>query len=177
MALLNRLELKNLADFTPEDHAALKDLQEQITFGLPPTTWTPGELTPWRVLLWEDDRLISHVGILERTIDVGSQPVHVAGIRSVMTRPTHRGQGYASQAMTRAADFIAESLPHAEHGLLCCLDIRVPLYRSLGWSVIPDRTIYDQPEGPTVCPVNIMVKPFRGIPWPAGEVNLKGLPW
>jgi GNAT superfamily N-acetyltransferase len=174
---LIRIDVKELSAFTPQDHAALDGLREHIEFGLPPTTWTPGEETPWRVLLWEDDQLVSHVGILERTIDVGGQSVHVAGIRSVMTRPTHRGKGFASQAMTRAAEHIATSMPQAEHGLLCCLDIRVPLYRSLGWSVIPDRTIYAQPEGPTVCPVNIMVKPFRGKPWPAGEVNLKGLPW
>jgi GNAT superfamily N-acetyltransferase len=172
-----RIEVRPLAEFTAREHAALDELRSHIEFGLPPTTWLPGEQTPIRVLLWEDDRLVRHVGIMERTIEVGGQPVHVAGIRSVMTLPSHQGKGYASQAMARAAEYVAESMPQAEHGLLCCLDIRVPLYSRLGWSVIPDRTIYEQPEGPTVCPVNVMVKPFRGRPWPGGEVNLKGLPW
>lgn len=171
------IELKKLADFTPAEHAALDDLRGEITFGLPPTTWLPMELTPWRVLVWDDDRMVSHVGIMERTIEVGGRPVHVAGIRSVMTRPSQRGRGLASQAMERAQRFVDDSLPRAEHGLLLCLDVRVPLYSRLGWSVVPDRTIYDQPEGPTVSPVNTMVRPFRGRPWPQGEVNLKGLPW
>lgn len=172
-----RIEVRELASFDEHTNAEFEVLRSQIEFGLPPTTWYPGELTPIRVLLWEDDRLVSHIGIMERIIEVGGRPVHVAGVRSVMTLPSHQGRGYASQAMTRTAEYIAESMPQAEHGLLCCLDRRVPLYSRLGWSVIPDRTVYEQPEGPTVCPVNIMVKPFRGKPWPGGEVDLKGLPW
>jgi GNAT superfamily N-acetyltransferase len=172
-----RIEVRELSAFGDREHAGLDDLRALIEFGLPPTTWLPSEDTPWRVLLWEDDLLVSHVGVMERTIDVGGQPVHVAGIRSVMTRPSHRGKGYASQAMDRTAAFIADELPKVEHGLLVCLDTRVPLYSRLGWQVVPDRVVYEQPQGLTANPVNTMVKPFRGRPWPAGEVNLKGLPW
>lgn len=171
------LELKPLAEFTAADHAGLAALRGEIEFGLPPTTWMPLDQTPWRVLGWDDGRIVSHVGIMDRTIAVGGVPVHVAGIRSVMTLPSVRGRGYASCAMTRAAEFIDAEMPKAEHGLLLCLDVRVPLYARLGWSIVPSRTVFEQPEGPTASQVNTMVKPFRGRPWPAGEVDLQGLPW
>jgi len=171
------IAVKRWSDFTDEDRAGFDALREQITFGLPPTTWTPMEETPWRVLLWEDGRLVSHVSVMDRTIQVGGRPVHVAGIRSVMTLPEARGRGYASQLMARAAELIPREIPSAEHGLLLCLDIRVPLYSRLGWRVVDAPTYFEQPEGRTRSQVNTMVKPFKDKPWPAGEVDLCGLPW
>lgn len=172
-----RVEVKRWADFTEADRAGFYALRGEIEFGLPPTTWMPMPETPWRVLLWEDERLVSHVSVMERTISVGGQPVHVAGIRSVMTLPAARGRGYASRLMERAAELIRDELPQAEHGLLLCLDIRVPLYARLGWRVVEAPTYFEQPEGRTRSQVNTMVKPFRGKPWPLGEVDLRGLPW
>lgn len=172
-----RIEFRPLASFTEHDHAQLASLREEIDFALPPTTWMPTGETPWRVLVWQNGHLVSHVGIMERTILVAGAPVHVAGIRSVMTRPALRGKGYASMGMTRAAQYIADEMPRAEHGLLLCLDIRVPLYERLGWLIVREPTYYDQPEGRTRGPVNTMVRPFRGRPWPPGEIDLQGLPW
>jgi GNAT superfamily N-acetyltransferase len=172
-----RVELRPLSAFTSRETEQLASLRDEIEFGLPPTTWLPPADTPWRVLVWQDDLLVSHVGIMERTIHVGGRPVHVAGIRSVMTRPAQRGRGYASAGMVRAAQYVADELPRAEHGLLLCLDIRVPLYSRLGWTVVPARTYFEQPEGRTASLVNTMVKPFRGRPWPPGEIDLQGLPW
>src|SRR5262245_21948601 len=120
--------VKNLADFTEQERDDLRGLSVQIDFGTPPLVWTPMAETPWRILVYEDGQLVTHVSVMERTVRVGGAPVHVAGIRSVMTAPAARGRGHASQAMARAAEFIADELPRAEHGLLLCIDRRVPLY-------------------------------------------------
>ena len=88
-----------------------------------------------------------------------------------------RGRGYASTAMARAADFIENELPRAEFGLLLCIDKRIALYQRAGWQLVTDRVRFEQPEGTVDCPVNVMVRPFRGRAWPAGDVDLRGLPW
>jgi hypothetical protein len=172
-----RIELRKLADFTPRDHEQLGALRDEIDFGIPPHTWTSGEDTPWRVLLWVGDRLASHVGILERQIRVGDEPVTVAGIRSVMTLPAMRGRGYASMAVSRANEFIAADLPGSDFALLICLDTRVALYGRLGYEVVAEPTVFEQPTGLAFNPINSMVRPFRGRAWPAGRVDLCGLPW
>lgn len=171
------IELRNLSSFGDREHDQLAKLRAEIDFEIPPKIWTLAEDTPWRVLVWEEDRLIGHVGVLSREIAVGGQPLVVAGIRSVMTLPAARGRGVASSAMTRAAQFIADDLVDVEHGLLLCLDKRVALYGRLGWTVASDPTTFEQPDGPTRCAINTMVRPFRGNPWPAGPIDLRGLPW
>jgi hypothetical protein len=172
-----RIEVRHLREFGEREHAQLDALRSEIDFGIPPKTWTPGEDTPWRILLWDGDRLASHVGILEREIRAGDEAVTVAGIRSVMTLPALRGRGYASMAVSRASDFIAAELPASQFALLLCLDTRVPLYRRLGYELVGDPTVFEQPTGQTVCAINTMVRPFRGRAWPAGQVDLRGLPW
>jgi GNAT superfamily N-acetyltransferase len=172
-----RIEVRHLSDFTESDHEQLAALRAEIDFGIPPHTWTPSEETPWRVLLWDGPRLASHVGILEREIRVGDQAVTVAGIRSVMTLPAARGRGYASMAMARATDFIAGEMPASEFAVLICLDTRVALYRRLGYELVREPTVFEQPDGPMVNAINTMVRPFRGRVWPSGRVDLRGLPW
>ena len=174
---LPRIEVRHLSDFTERDHEQLAALRGEIDFGIPPHTWTASEDTPWRVLLWDGDRLASHVGILEREIRVGEAPLTVAGIRSVMTLPALRGRGYASMAVSLANEFIAAELPRSEFALLICLDTRVSLYRRLGYEVVREQTVFEQPSGPAINPINTMVRPFRGRPWPPGRVDLRGLPW
>jgi GNAT superfamily N-acetyltransferase len=172
-----RVEVRHLRDFGEREHAQLAALRAEIEFGTPPYQWTSQEDTPWRVLLWDGDRLASHVGILEREIRVGDRPVTVAGIRSVMTLPALRGRGFASQAVARASDFIAGELPASEFALLLCLDTRVPLYSRLGYELVREPTVFEQPGGATVNEINTMVRPFRGRAWPSGPVDLRGLPW
>ena len=172
-----RGEVRHLADFTDRDHDQLAALRAEIDFGTPDYRWTSAEDTPWRVLLWDGDRLASHVGILEREIRVGEQPVTVAGIRSVMTLPALRGRGYGSRAVGRANEFVAAELPASEFALLVCLDSRIALYRRLGYELVGEPTVFEQPGGPTVNEINTMVRPFRGRAWPSGRVDLRGLPW
>ncbi|HEY3110583.1 MAG TPA: GNAT family N-acetyltransferase [Chloroflexota bacterium] len=174
---LPRVEVRHLRDFSQRDHEQLAALRGEIDYGIPPHTWTASEDTPWRVLLWDGDRLASHVGILEREIRVGDRPLTVAGIRSVMTLPALRGRGYASMAVSLANDFIAGELPKSQFALLICLDTRVALYRRLGYELVREPTVFEQPGGPAVNPINTMVRPFRGRAWPSGRVDLCGLPW
>jgi GNAT superfamily N-acetyltransferase len=173
-----RIELRRYEELTEAEGRALAELRSEIDFGTPPYEWTPASERPWRFLVWEGDRLVTHVGVLDRTIQVGGEPRHVAGVYAVMTRPADRGKGYASAALRRAADFMRDELPRAEHGLLVCIDERLPFYGRLGWQRIDAPVAFDQPGGRRqVNEINTMVLPLRGKAWPAGDVDLRGLPW
>jgi hypothetical protein len=80
-------------------------------------------------------------------------------------------------ALSLANDFVAGELPKSEFALLICLDTRVALYRRLGYELVREPTVFEQPGGPAVNPINTMVRPFRGRAWPSGRVDLCGLPW
>lgn len=169
--------MRRYEELTPAENDVLDDLRREIEFGTPPYRWTPPEERPWRILVWEGDRLVTHVGVLERGILVGGRPHHVGGICGVMTRPADRGKGYASAALGRAADFMRDELPRAEHGLLVCIDERLPFYGRLGWQRIDAPVSFEQPGGSRVNEINTMVLPLHGRPWPPGAVDLRGLPW
>src|SRR5919204_6264336 len=97
-----RIGLRLFGELTAGERTALDGLRSEIDFGTPPYLWEPAEARPWRFLVWDGERLVSHVGVLERTVRVGGQPLHVAGVYSVMTRPCDRGRGYAGAALERA---------------------------------------------------------------------------
>jgi GNAT superfamily N-acetyltransferase len=172
-----RIDLRRFEELSEHESEALASLRGEIDFGTPPYEWTPAAERPWRFLVWDDDRLVAHVGVMDRTIRVGGEPLEVAGVYSVMTRPADRGKGYASAALRRAAEFMRDELPRAQHGLLVCIDERVPFYGRLGWQRIDAPVEFDQPGGRQVNEINTMVLPLRGRPWPAGDVDLCGLPW
>lgn len=168
--------LRPLKDFTEEDHSQFAALRELVDFEVPPYQWTPAEERPFRVLTWEDGRLVNHVAILPRTVSVGGTPVNVGGISAVMTHPDARGKGYASAAMRRAAEFIRDDMT-ADFGLLVCLDKRLPLYSRLGWQRIEDPAICAQESGTVTIAMNSMYLPIRGGTWPEGTVDFSGPPF
>jgi GNAT superfamily N-acetyltransferase len=172
-----RIDLRHVAELTESENDALASLRAEVDFGVPPYQWTPPAERPWRFLVWEDERLVTHVGVLDREVAVGGQPLHVAGVYSVMTRPADRGKGYASAALRRATEFMRDEIPKAEHGMLICLDTRLAFYGHLGWQRVEAPVAFDQPGGRQVNEINTMVLPLRGRPWPAGDVDLRGLPW
>lgn len=136
--------------------------------------WATSE---WDVLVYMDGNLVSTVGILERTILVGGQSLHVGGISGVATLPEHRKHGYASLAMRRAEAFMRDEL-HLEYVLLVCGDERVPFYGSLGWQVVEDPMYLDQPDDSKhLFDAVVMILTLAGKPWPKGVIDLCGLPW
>lgn len=130
----------------------------------------------WHVLVRVDGELVSHVEIIERTCTVGGQAVRVGGIGGVATRGPWRGQGLASQALTRAMSFMRGDLG-LDFGLLICLVTKIPFYRRLGWQVVPGPLFYDQPGGKVKDDGPVMVWCRGQAAWPAGEIDLCGLPW
>ena len=93
--------------------------------------------------------------------------------------------------MQKAAEFLREALA-VPFGLLVCDPALAPFYQELGWQVVAGPLIFDQPAsfqpgldqvvsgGPTykvTLEGAIMVLPCQEHNWPAGLIDLRGLPW
>ena len=145
-----------------------------------PTTIGAGQYqwgeNDWSLLLRTENEIVCHVGLVDRTITVGGRPVRVGGVGAVATAPAWQRRGCARQLMETAAAFMRDEL-HVAAGLLICGDSRVPYYGRLGWQAVPGPLLVDQPQGKVVLPTNIMVLLFSETPWPAGPIDLCGLPW
>lgn len=119
---------------------------------------------------------VSHVGILKHEVSVGGQPVLVGGVGGVVTVPAAQGRGYAGRLMRHAARFFAEEW-RVEAGLLFCLPRMVPYYEALGWKIVEDIVLVEQPAGRIAAPLPVMTLFCGGRAWPTGEVELRSLPW
>lgn len=130
----------------------------------------------WHVLVWVDGRLVSHVGIVQRTGMVDAKRVRLGGIGGVATLSEWRGQGLATAAMKKVTAFICDELD-VEFGLLICNEDVVPFYQRLGWEVVEGPLMFDQPSGKVTFEDVAMVLSCKGREWPEGAIDLCGLPW
>lgn len=166
-----RIEVKRDDALTPEERAAVEAWTGTV-FGPQPYVISPME---WRVMLWADGQLVSHVGIVRRTVDVGGQPVGVGGIGWVGTLEERRMGGLASRTMRRAQELIAEL--GVDFGLLVTGERTAPFYEKLGWRIVPGPLTFDQPAGKVTWPGVAMARPVRRRDWPGGPIDLRGLLW
>ncbi len=130
----------------------------------------------WYAVVMREGEPVGRLGILERTIAVGSEAIRVGGIAGVATRPEWRSRGVASAAMRAAANFIAHEL-RCSFGLLLCRHEVAPVYAKLGWETVQGPTSFMQLSGPATYPGLTMVMRFGERPWPGGPIDLCGLPW
>lgn len=150
---------------------------------------TGGAVDPSRVaatgLTWLDKevhfgirqqgRLVAHAGLVQVPLSVGAVRLQVAGLGGVVVAPDLRGQGLARLVVTAAMDH-ARSLGIDRGLLFCWLDL-IPLYERLGWQVLPDDVLVQQPDGPVRMPLRAMWAPLvDGAEWPAGQARLLSLP-
>lgn len=168
------VEIRFAESLTGEEFRALFRWGEDI-FGVEDNLyrWRPKE---YHFIAEEDGRPLSHVGVLKTAVKAGGREVTVGGVGGVVTRPEAQGRGYAHAAMRRAAEFICGGL-RADAGMLFCLERLRPFYARQGWQPVEDETEFEQPSGPTVSPYRVMVLPCGGFAWPAGRVEVPGLPW
>jgi GNAT superfamily N-acetyltransferase len=145
-------------------------------FGLEPYNLEWRLENDWHYLLYEDEQLISHVGIVKHVVTVEERQITVGGIAAVVTRPEAQGKGYAKELMEKATTFICEELS-VDFGLLFCRPPLVPYYQKLGWQEIQDTVMIEQPSGKMPLPVSAMFLPCQENSWPAGTVDIGSWPW
>lgn len=171
------VDIRLTQELTPTEHQQLFEWGEDI-FGNASThiQWRSKE---WHVVVYLDGEPVSHVGLLKHDITVAGQPVTVGGVGEVVTVPTAQRRGYAGQALAFAANVLDTELQVA-FGLLFCATHMIPFYIPYGWQSVDSVVMFDQPGcSEKVVPpiIGIMVLPCRQSDWPAGPLDLCGLPW
>jgi predicted N-acetyltransferase YhbS len=134
----------------------------------------------YSILLDNNGILCAHVGVVDRTIRAGNEPVRVAGIQNVGVHPACRGQGLADRIMIAAMN---EARTRGfDCGLLYCVPRLEKVYQRTGWITLPGAAITcrDHLTGQTVQipSKNIaMYHPLKLAAFPAGPIDLQGTDW
>jgi predicted GNAT family N-acyltransferase len=137
------------------------------------STWKTPE---WVLGASTDGDLVGHVSICHADMRVGSQVIGVGGIGHVVTARPWRGTGIGTLCIERAMEFIRDRVK-VKFALLGCNKQLVPLYERFGWRLVNARRIFEQPTGTKVWPMETMICEFSKDSWPAGEIDMNGLPW
>jgi GNAT superfamily N-acetyltransferase len=183
-----RVEVRPYRDLEPSE---LDEWQRLVTKEHPPgearlgsdIRWAdPDPRTDHLIRLWDEGELRACAWVTRRTVSVSGRETSVAGIRGVVTDPEQRRRGYGRAVMERAHDFM-RSFAGVEFALLFSSVMAVPFYESLGWTSIRGPVMVDQPNGridytetlPTA-PVMIL-RLRRSADMPAGQIDVRGLPW
>ena len=129
-----------------------------------------------RVLVIDDGKLVSHVGLFLRSCEWDGRKVRVGGIGGVVTAERQRGLGFGSAGMKAAVAALQRDYA-VDFGLLFCEEHNVAFYRALGWQAFLGRVFADQPDGriqhTSVAP---FVYDLKDAPRD-GVIDLCGLPW
>jgi len=131
----------------------------------------------WSVLVWEQEELVSRVGLLVRDVLQDGRPKRIGGIGGVMTHPSKQGQGLASHAMRAATERFDTELG-VDYALLFCRPHLVPFYSRLDWKPFQGEVYVDQPQGKIEFSANgaMLLDGTERAPL-AGSLDLNGLPW
>lgn len=131
----------------------------------------------WSVLVKADGHVVSHAGLLLRTIRVGGERVVVAGIGGVMTLPAYRERGYARAAVEKAVAFATDRLV-APFALILCPAATALSYDVEGWQVEDAAILCEQSGDPELLGGEVaVVRSLGGRAWPSGPIDLCGFPW
>ena len=167
-----KIEVKTVNKLSPKLASSIRRRNNR-EFGDDPMVYADPE---WYILGYLSGELMTHVGVLRRTIRVERTPLMIAGVCFLVTEPEKRGRGYASAVMSEAAAFIKNEL-RLSFGLLTCKARLEPLYTKMGWRTVVGPTVFAQADGVRGCGGLTMVNECAGTPWPEGKIDLSGLPW
>jgi len=177
------LKIVNEADVTPElNQAILALLRTAFSAGATDFAETRawhGSAPAWSVLLYDAERMVAHVGIVERVVRVGAEQAGVAGIQNVAVAPDQRGKGLCDKVMNAA---MSEAFQLGrDFGLLYCLPVLEKVYQRCNWITLPGRTIICVDEHGREVPIpakNIaMYHPLQRRAFPDGDIHLQGNDW
>ena len=119
------------------------------------TKWAEAD---WTVMVWEDVELVSNIHIIERTAQVGGQPIRLGGIGNVATKVEWRKHGYATEALKTAMAFLNDPLK-VDFGLMIATEKMIFGYEKRGWKVVAQSMLIDQPVGKKDFKIPVMVLP------------------
>lgn len=169
-----RIEVKSASELSTFERARQDCVVTSSLYAfLTGTKWAAAD---WTVMVWEDEDLVTNVHIVDRVIQVGDQQVRLGGIGNVATKVEWRKRGYARSALKTAQNFLRDPLK-VDFGMMIATEPMVARYEKMGWKMAAQSMRVDQPDGKTTLNYPVMILPVCKQEWPAGAIDLCGLPW
>lgn len=126
------------------------------------------EMPAHRWLVREQDKLVGHLAVHEKTFEYDGTGVPFIGIAEVCVAPSHRGRGFV-RAMLGEAERHFSAVPFA----ILLGDPKVygsSGYRPVGNVYLPFKDTAEPNPG-------VLVKPLGSSPWPRSAVVIEGPPF
>lgn len=174
-----KLEIETVhASQISENDQRIIDLVDHLAFAehFDEDTTIKWSSSDWMVLGRLDGIIVSQLCLLKREIRVGEIPVMVGGVGGVGTLPAWRHHGFATEVMRAASRFMKNEL-QVLFGLLVCAETTQPFYAQLGWKAAATEIWFEKDGSDALMRTVVMILPLANADWPAGEINLNGLPW
>jgi len=130
----------------------------------------------YSILVYDNEDLMSHVGLLKHSINLPEETLIIGGFGSVITIPEAQGQGYATFGLKYASKYIKEKYK-TDFGVLFCNQGLVPFYKKLSWELIPSPIFIDQPEGKIKSPLEVMYLKTGSKEWNKEIDYFESFPW
>ena len=130
----------------------------------------------WRLFVFHAGEPVSHLALVDTTVQVGTTRRHVGGVSAVMTPMQWRGRGFVYPLMREAA-VVMRARMAADSGLLSCSERLLPLYARCGWGRIEAPVYFRQSFGRVLWEEETMFLPVLEPDWPPGEIDLLGPAW
>jgi GNAT superfamily N-acetyltransferase len=169
------------AELTPElqqefdalDHLAFGGIIFEEDPDFPPIQWSTPD---WMALGFMQGRLVTQLCIPTRQIMVGSEKVRVAGIGGMATHPEFQHRGLGSVLLAATETFMRDTI-QVPFGLLICADELCHFYELSRWQFAAHELSFTQDGQRRMMNPYVMVLQLTARAWPAGEIDLCGLPW
>ncbi len=168
-------ELVELGPLTDEDWANVQ-AGEQEPFG------PVGAGLEWRPkerhigLRVQDGRLVAVAGAMLVTVEVADAPFEVVGLGSLIVTRSLRGRGLMRRVVDPLLRLAEQMGP--DRAMIFCRPELVGLYGDMGFIEITAPVWADQARGRIEMPLASMWRALRrGAEWPAGRVEVRGLPF
>lgn len=168
------LRLLEQAELTAADWAELAgDEVDPFGEGNSEIVWQPKQRHV--VLRGSDGRLVAAAGALVTPVRAGER-FEVVGVGSVIVTRALRGRGLVTRLLEALLP-LAEAVG-PDRAMLFCRPELTSLYGRFGFAAIAARVTADQPGRRIEMPAAAMWRPLRaGATWPAGPVDVVGLPF
>ena len=153
------------------DHLAFSYQGEEEDNGI---EWA--NATTWFTLGWLGGRLVSLLGVVDRTIYIGGQSLSIAGIGGVATHPEFQRRGFAANVLQAAAEQMRR-LGGYDFAMLYCDPKLIPYYAKSGYRQVLNRIYILQHGQQVLFEDHQMVLPLSGKSWTDGDVDVNGPPW
>lgn len=170
------LDLTAELDLSPREHEAITALRNSCfpAYAMPRSY--SKQRPHLRGLVWQGAQLVGHVGLDQRMIAVGDQPVAILGLIDLCVAPAMRGQGVASAMLAELQPFArSKGLDYlfliADDPSLYLANGFVQITQYCSWLRINDFKNY----GVAVELLDdIFIKALSDTPWPNRPIDLLG---